>query len=113
MNSLSWMIYAADVAQDLQTALVLLAILGISAYGWVKVVSAIEDDIGVRAPVSMLIASVLMLLLSVAIPSRNAIYMIAASELAARSETLAKAGGLVDPAIDLLRKKIDDALKAK
>jgi len=40
-------------------------------------------------------------------------YAIAASEMASRSDALAKAGALVDPALDLLRKHITDALAEK
>lgn len=113
MNSLSWMIYAADVVQGLQAILAVCAAVGMTAHGIGTLMQESPDGRDITPPKWLLPASILSLFLSAAIPSRHTVYMIAASEVASRSETLAKAGALADPAIDLIRKKIDDALKAK
>jgi protein-S-isoprenylcysteine O-methyltransferase Ste14 len=113
MNSLSWMIYAADVAQGLQVVLGILAVVGMVTFvGW-SIARTPPYPIETSPPKWLVPTSIILLFLAAVIPSRNTVYMIAASEVASRSETLAKAGALADPAIDLLRKKIDDALKAK
>ena len=122
MHALSWMIYAADISDRLSmTSLSMAIICGLAAAGaalLAMVAEADEDWSLMQARMASLargltIAAIALTPVAIFTPSRSALYVIAASEAAARSEMLAKAGGLADPMIDLLRKKIEDALKAK
>jgi hypothetical protein len=97
MNSLSWMIYLADVASGLSVMLAIVATLAACAVGFSLLWAAIEeDDISMAAPWAkrLLPVAVGCALLAVLIPSPGTVYAIAASETgeaALKSETGGKA----------------------
>ena len=112
MNSLSWMIYAADVIGGMSAILGLTGGLMIFVFcGWIVFHAVDAGDIGIPMPPKYLaVLGFAFVLIAVALPSRVTIYMIAASEIGQRAGVLEKAGQIADPAFELLRKKITDAL---
>lgn len=87
MNSLSWLVYAADVAGNVGVVLVLGSLLGILGMFIASMVAGHQTDFGRGEPGDwkrpwrhVWIVAVALLVAS-AIPSKTTIYMIAASEI--------------------------------
>ena len=123
MNSLSWMIYAADVTQS-ASAVSGLACAGLTIscaiYAAARAISddtnamfGRKDEVKPILPVvrPWLIAALGLAAFSAFLPSRTTIYMIAASEIGERVVTSDGVKSIVDPATELLRKKITTELE--
>jgi len=90
MNSLSWLMYTADVVAGIGGALALIVILGIGAVAlrviWSMVTySNYEDDQSLTAGKSTVVKALtvvlIALLIDVLVPSKETVYLIAASEV--------------------------------
>jgi hydrogenase maturation factor HypF (carbamoyltransferase family) len=108
MNSLSVLLYAASVSENLSTVLGMGSIISLAGTGGVKLVCAAED---LKQPKvrGLVIASLIALTVSLLLPSKQTVYMIAASETAERVGATPEAREMMD----LLRRKIIATLSEK
>lgn len=115
MNSVSWLIYAAEAISNLQHVFVLFSILGsVSLVAWNVLGVAIHNDCCSPSeereflfyPAAYLAA---MIVCSAVIPSRNTIYLIAASELGEKALQTEVASDMLDIVKKEL-KKMKDAM---
>lgn len=93
MNDLSWMIYAADVADGLSTFTLFAGFVAFACF--VTKAIARADGECTSTPVALFgVASAILWLMCAAIPAKETVYAIAASEMGeevAQSETAGKA----------------------
>jgi len=111
MNSLSWLIYLADVAGSVGEFFTFISIM----CGIVAIVSGVtiliassnhEVEIAVSAKARMRLALSGMIatgLVAGLIPNKQTVLMIAASEIGERAMSSTQVAGVVDPSIDLLK----------
>lgn len=90
MNNVSWMIYAAGVADQARAAFTvfgLIATIIFSFYWFAYYVACDEDEQSqfLRPEPKYFVACLLLLLAAIVTPSRDTIYMIAASEMTERA----------------------------
>lgn len=122
MNRLSWVLYLSDVAPMLRGFLFVLAgtafALGVGAAAMGGYLRAEGDDDAAVYTLQrtrnygwgvFLVAS----LLAVLTPGRGTVLAIAASETSEIIYNNIKATGVIDPTVELLRKKIEAALAAE
>jgi MFS family permease len=115
MNSLSWMIYLAEVAGNLRSMAALGLFIGAPLAGFGLAVWAIEGKIGPawRACLSIYIFFVAGLLVTAAfMPSSRTIYMIAASEAGETVVTSPEAKEILNDLRELIRRKLKDEVGA-
>lgn len=85
MNSLSWLIYGADIVEGLRSIAIFSGLLA-GAFALIAVISLMASEgetwpwVSARFP-KMAVAVLIPALIVVFLPSRQAIYMIAASEM--------------------------------
>ena len=98
MNSLSWHIYAADVCSNLTRLLFAAVFFGgatyvilLVVYGGIKYIE--EDKDAKPPPKSLLIGVIAVAVIGIAVPSKETIYAIAASEA---GERLAKSEAITE-----------------
>lgn len=94
MNSLSWLLYAADVTQNIQFLLCLAGIIGGAAVGMAWMHHHIDLEKPFKAGPKLLALCLGSLLVSAAIPDDETFYAIAVSEVGeevVKSETAGKA----------------------
>lgn len=136
MNSLSWFLYIVDISTGIANFSVFLAVVsGIIGVVMMIVGAVCRDDayhssnqeartrLGIRLQkisCLMVIPVVLFSLLAVLIPSKDALYMIGASQVGEQivaleevQEVGGEVGGLAKDAIALLREKIQSSLENK
>ncbi len=119
MNSLSWIIYAADVVRSTNIILILLMVL-IPVIVIFKMLHAEYNDglVRLNKPTQekenfpftvkqMITAWCVIAVVSVAIPSRQTVILIASSEYGEKILNNPKIGEIVDPSIDLLKTWIE------
>ena len=104
MNSLSWMIYLADVLDNLKFFTGLIAVgLGIAGAIWLACSLDYDDSDGVKFAGKLLSGMVAMAFLSCIIPGEKTMMRITASEMAERVITNPQVQNVVDPSITYLR----------
>lgn len=81
MNTLSWLLYAAEVVSNIGALLVATGAFGLLGLVIVSIIYAVEKGGLVPNFGRYVAALVVSLLVGASIPSRNTIYMIAASEM--------------------------------
>ena len=107
MNSLSWFIYFAGVVSDVKFVLVLFSILGGTVLGVISVVFAAEH--GDFSKFKFLTIPLHTVLLTAAIPGRETMYAIAASEMGEKllkTETAGKVQQALNAWLDAQVKQI-------
>jgi hypothetical protein len=129
MNSLSWLLYGADVASSLKGTALPVAIFGViggvlgGGFGYMMKAAPLDDTMEATAPHVIgaarlcLTFGLVAMLISPFIPSRNTIMLIAASEV---GETVlaspeaqqigGEAGALATDSLRVLRKFINEQL---
>lgn len=117
MNGVSWLLYGAEVLNNIQGVLVAtLIVCGLAVIIW-QIVSAASADIyghknqAVRELRWILPTMFVIALVAAIIPSKTTMLAIATSEFAedfSKTETGTEIGGLVQDTIKLLRKSVDD-----
>lgn len=94
MNTLSWFLYFAGIAQELKVLVIIIgSIFGIGG-GMMLLFSLVEQAKPVFSPTKPLIVGLVLLLFGALLPSSNTIYAIAVSEMGEKvvmSETGQKA----------------------
>jgi hypothetical protein len=111
MNSLSWLIYLGDTVASLGMALGVCGsiVAGSAAFGFIPLtVEGDEAEWGVWAPRlrSLIIAGLCALFVGILIPSKQAFYMIAASEMAEKVVTTPEAKQMLGDLREVIAKQI-------
>lgn len=108
MNTLSWLLYAAEALERLQWIVGFSAFVGFALTAVLQAVALSVDDGPVVLPhIKRIIATIAALaLLSCLIPSKQTVYMIAASELAERVVVSPEGRELTE----LLKRRVREAL---
>ena len=104
MNSLSWMIYLADILGSLKIFTGFIA-GGLGISGIICLIASLDcnDKDGVKFSVKMLSGMVAVVFLSCIIPGEKTMMRITASEMAERVITNPQVQNIVDPSITYLR----------
>lgn len=123
MNTLSWLIYAAEVSDRASGVFVFLALMfglgGIPVIGmlfaaWVDKYGPIKSGIGpFTALVAYLMLETAFLTGAVGLPSKATIYMIAASEAGEQIVTSPDAIEMMGDLKAIIKKRLKDELEAK
>lgn len=97
VNNLSWLIFAADIVGPLK---IVLLIVGIATVFILLIIAAIEEN---STYIKYLLAPFIVILIGLLIPSKQAIYLIAASEFGEdvlETKTADKVFKIVDQYLD-------------
>jgi The Golgi pH Regulator (GPHR) Family N-terminal len=126
MNSLSWLIYLAGVAEGLSTIVTVIAVLsGIAAIAaWIAFFAAFDETDSSGRPYSdeqieqtrkvvrptirrvaftLLFTSIFASVINVGLPSRQTILLVAASEMGERALMSRPVQEVIDPSVELLQ----------
>lgn len=109
MNSLSWVLYFADIVTPISFTFTM---VGCSIFVWVGVV-AINNTMTVvkhKLSTKSVVIATLMTTTALLLPSKNAIYMIAASEVAGSVVSSEKGQEVLDKTLRVINKKLDGVI---
>ncbi|MGE0290384.1 MAG: hypothetical protein AB7I42_25055 [Bradyrhizobium sp.] len=116
MNTLSWLIYAAEVTGNLRELMILGTALGVMAIGVAAFVAGLLEACGNwpegcwKKPFRWTWAVALAALVATAIPSSRTIYMIAASEAGEQIATSPDAIEMMGDLKAVIKKKLKEEL---
>lgn len=120
MNTLSWLIYVAEVSERARdTAAVILFIIGfMGGFGvvflWaVTLVEGVKKKTAIVASTIWVAVVIPTMVLSAALPSKATIYMIAASEAGEKIVTSPDAIEMMGDLKAIIKKRLKDELEAK
>lgn len=118
MNSLSWILYIAEVVGNLGTALAILGIVGtvavVGASGFTGLMGTIDGSKDIKATSANLLLklkwTVPMIMISCVVPSTNTVYMIAASQAGEMVIKDPEMQGIFNDLKTIIKQKIKDQL---
>lgn len=115
MNSLSWLLYFADVVDSFSKVFAVFGVIGVLGFGILCIARAAEFGLPpLKSFYALFAGGFLFILISVFTPSRNTIMYIAASEYGEKIIMSKEVQDLKNPAFELVRewmKKETDRLK--
>jgi Ca2+/Na+ antiporter len=110
MNSLSWLIYLADIIPNVGTICVLLGLLFLILSG-AAFFAYTDKTISFKTFISLLITAIVLLVIATLVPERTTIMMIAASEFGEEIATSAEAKNIGGKAYKSLDKFLSEYLE--
>lgn len=117
MNTLSWLIYAAEISERVATAsgflFFILGLVGLFGLGFAWVI-CIADEIGVKPAAILTVVYLVVVLplgaMAALLPSSTTVYMIAASEAGEAVVTSEDGQAMLNDLRDIIRQKLEDAV---
>jgi hypothetical protein len=110
MNSLSWLLYVADLADKIIPIFFILGFVILIGWFGTWIIRSVEsyDDGSHRPPLWILVPAFILILVACFVPTRTTVMLIAASEIGEEVAMNPEVQGVGRDALDLIRDKLQE-----